>query len=107
MRRAVLLVALCAIGVALVRLAILAGDGVEYYSMLESLFRHAWPDQRPGDVEHLRHVLGAHGYTFEHPHDGFFVAPDGRWYSYHFWLYPLACVPAKAVLHALGADEFQ
>src|SRR5579864_3056575 len=106
LHRTLLLCALSALGVVLARRALLAGDGLEYYSMLESLFRHATPEQRLADAEHVRAIVGAHGVRVAEPHDGFFVNDAGRWYSYHFWLYPLACVPVKAVLHTLGADEF-
>lgn len=109
-RRAALhALALFALSLIAIRLAtkpMLAGDGVEYFSMLESFWNHGSPDQRLGDVESLSRVFGSHGISIARPHDGFFVTFDGRWYSYHFWVYPLLALPAKAVLRLLGADEF-
>jgi hypothetical protein len=104
--RALVLGALSVVCVVLVRRAMLAGDGAEYYSMLESFWNHGTPDQRVEDVASLRRVLAPHGVSLPDPHGGLFATLDGRWYSYHFWIYPLFAVPAKAVLRALGADEF-
>ena len=44
-------------------------------------------------------------YGGELPHR-FVGAPDGRLYADHFWLYSLAAYPAKRVLRAVGAPEF-
>jgi hypothetical protein len=110
MRRAALhalaLLLLSFIAVRLATKPILAGDGIEYFSMLESFWNHGSPDQRLADMESLHRVLDSHAAIIARPHDGFFVSLDGRWYSFHFWLYPLLAVPAKAVLRLLRADEF-
>lgn len=104
--RALVLLVVSVVCVASARKAMLAGDGVEYFSMLESFWNHGTPDQRPDDVTALRLLLAPHGYAVDRPHDGFFATPSGDWYSYHFWIYPLLAVPAKAALHLVRADEF-
>ena len=104
--RALVLLVVSVVCVASVREARLAGDGVEYHSMLESFWNHGTPEQRPGDIASLKPSLARHGYGVGGLHDGFFVTERGDWYSYHFWIYPLLAVPAKAGLHILGADEF-
>ena len=38
--------------------------------------------------------------------NGFVVAPDGRTHPLHFWMYSLAAYPAKVLLRAVGAWEF-
>ena len=53
-----------------------------------------------------RGIFRAHGLATAPAHNGFFPDSRGRWYSYHFWAYSLAAVPAKLLLRALGADEF-
>jgi len=94
------------VSVALARKATLAGDGVEYFSMLESLWRHGSPEQRPDDAEAVVRLLGAHGFTGLRPDAGFFATEGGRFYSYHFFVVPLVALPAKAILHLLGGDGF-
>ena len=104
--RALVVLVVSVVCVASVREARLAGDGVEYHSMLESFWNHGTPEQRPGDIATLTPLLARHGYGVGDLHGGFFVTQGGQWYSYHFWIYPLLAVPAKAVLHLIGADEF-
>jgi hypothetical protein len=81
---------------------IVAGDGPEYLMMLESWFRHATPDQRAGDAAALARWLHP---MPERVHSGYYVTAEGRWYSYHFWLYSLLGVPFKAVLRVIHGDE--
>jgi hypothetical protein len=104
--RALVLLVVSVVCVASARKARLAGDGVEYYSMLESFWNHGTPEQRPGDLATLTTLLARHGYGVGGLHSGFFATPHGAWYSYHFWIYPLLAAPAKAALHLVGADEF-
>lgn len=104
--RALVLLVVSVVCVASARKARLAGDGVEYFSMLESFWNHATPDQRAGDLASLTNLLARHGYGVGGLHSGFFATPHGDWYSYHFWIYPLLAVPAKAALHLVRADEF-
>ena len=84
----------------------MAGDGPEYASMLESLADHGSPEQRTSDADRLGVIFRRHDIVVPHAHDGFLVDSRGRWYSYHFWAYPLAAVPAKLLLRAFGKDEF-
>src|SRR5512143_420929 len=83
--------ALVLCGGALVARPLPDGDAVEYLLMTESLFRHGTPELRAGDVQSLarqdqRMGLGlSYGIGFL----GYFDDPQGRWYSYHFWAYPL------------------
>lgn len=91
------------------------GDGFEYLNMSVAFARHGTPDLR---VEDLRAILR------EYPHDGFLqdqgtktlnhfmrgqgdfgFSPspvDGRFYSYHFWLYSLLNTPATVLCMWLG-----
>jgi len=105
--RALVLLLVAVVCVPLVRDATLVGDGQEYFSVLESFWRHGTPEQRTEDVDAYVRLLAAHGFAITRPREGLFVTADGRWYSYHFWLYPLLCVPAKALLHLFRADEFR
>jgi hypothetical protein len=73
--------------------------------MLESLYHHASPEQREEDFEAAARLMKPYGYA-PAPRAGYFADFDGRRYSYHFWAYPLACVPAKAALRLVRGDEF-
>jgi len=73
--------------------------------MLESFWRHFSPEQLPSDAAAAHASLAAHGVALGGVHDGFFVTSSGQWFSYHFWFYSLLCLPAKAALHVLHADE--
>jgi hypothetical protein len=103
--RAMTLIAVI-LAIALARRARNAGDGWEYACMLESWFRHFSPEQRLADAESARAIVAAHAPFFGDPRDGFFLTASGHWFSYHFWFYSLLCVPAKAILHLVRADEF-
>ena len=83
---------------------IVAGDGPEYLMMLESWFRHGTPDQRAADAIALARWVQP---MPERVHSGYFVTADGRWYSYHFWLYSLLGVPFKALLRLVHGDELE
>mgnify|MGYP005850645291 CR=1 FL=1 len=81
------------------------GDGTEYYLTNQSFFNHFSFNQRPEDVSALKEVL-------DHPHlesypvkYNYFASLKGKLYGCHFWLYPLAAVPAKSLLHRFGGDE--
>ncbi|MBV8666377.1 MAG: DUF2029 domain-containing protein [Burkholderiaceae bacterium] len=98
------------------------GDGGEYLLVTHALFRHGSVAIRPGDIEEIRHLplpllqtMNFPGETYAHlqqlfqvahplPWGGFAsVAPD-RYYSIHFWLYPLLAVPFYALLRPFGAN---
>lgn len=87
--------------------------------MLEAFDRHGSFDVRPGDLEAMFAAIDADAsrdgqaarqparevYGDELPHR-FAVARDGAAHADHFWLYPLAAYPAKRLLRAAGAPEF-
>lgn len=61
------------------------GDSAEYWAMLEAL--------KTGSVAIDFDVFGKYG--------GIFEANDGKFYSYHFWLYPLLATPIGFVTDML------
>lgn len=114
-RRRALIVAACllatlVLGFSYLRVIppLLAGDSGEYLLMLQAWVGHASPDLRPADVEALDRVIpSAKPFSsLRDPYSGFLEARNGRWYSIHFWLYPLLGVPAGLVLRLAGASEF-
>jgi hypothetical protein len=82
------------------------GDGVEYWAMAEQFRTGHWPSASPADLSRLE--LDAHriGHGFDQSPLRFpgLVAKDGRQDFPHFWLYPLANVPALAGVTTLGID---
>jgi hypothetical protein len=83
----------------------LTGDIWEFWGIAESFHRHGSPELRDEDLEAVYADAARHGwakptatpYAYE-------KAPDGRWFSVHFWLYGAVGVPAKAYLEATGRD---
>ena len=75
------------------------GDAGEYLLMTESLFRHGTPDLRPADVVSVaRHDTALDfGLNYAGSLRGYYDAPGGAWYCYHFWGYPLLAVRTMAV----------
>jgi hypothetical protein len=88
---------------------LIAGDGGEYLLMAESLFRHGSPELRPGDVRALSDLeVKFHASSnFVEIDRGYFDAPSGGRFCYHFWGYSLLTLPAKALLHVVRANELQ
>ncbi|MBV9468656.1 MAG: hypothetical protein JO316_01890 [Abitibacteriaceae bacterium] len=88
----------------------ISGDAQEYLVITQAWFDHASPDMRPEDISPINRILRPHDVYHDlaitNPYLGFFQAHNGRWYCWHFWLYPLCSVPFKALFHVLGADEF-
>lgn len=81
------------------------GDGPEYYLTNQSFYNHSSFSQRPDDVATLKEVLD-HPYIESYPVKyNYFASLKGKLYGCHFWLYPLAAVPAKALLHRFGGNE--
>ncbi len=114
-RRALIIAAACLAAALLIGLAyplaippVLAGDGSEYLLMLQAWFDHASPDLRPADIEAMDLVVPSERpfSRLVDPWAGFVQARNGRWYSMHFWLYPLLGVPAKLIFRIAGAGEF-
>ena len=105
----VALVTLAAVVVALTIPPRPFGDAAEYLLMAESLAEHGSPELRPGDVDALRRRAAASGIAVD-PADAlgnYFEGRDGRFYSYHFWFYPLLTMPARLALRLVGGDEMR
>ena len=85
------------------------GDAFEYNYMAESLLRHGSPELRESDIAAAQEKLAAQSgiREFTNPRIGYFKGNDGKYYSYHFWLYSLLAAPAKAAIGALGGDELR
>lgn len=85
------------------------GDGFEYNYVVESFLRHGTPELRDADIASAQAKLASQSGIryFPKSRAGFFKDAAGRYYCYHFWLYPLLAAPAKAVLAALHGDEFK
>ena len=87
------------------------GDGLEYHLVNQAFFNHLSPDGRPQDPQVLESLQIPKGYaeqieeTRYHLVRLFRRGSDGKYYSWHFWLYPLVALPAKASLHFLGLNE--
>jgi hypothetical protein len=96
------------------------GDGPEYIIMTESFYQHCSPEVRRSDVESYVAYLDSHNLEvfstdifllpLSQPKDGpfnfpaYFPAHDGSRFAYHFWMYSLINVPARAVLGYFDAD---
>jgi len=85
------------------------GDGGEYFLMAESLWNHGSPDQRPEDLASLSRLHARYDVPIPYRtvQKAYTDDGSGRRYCYHFWGYPLATLPVKALLHALGGNEFK
>jgi hypothetical protein len=79
------------------------GDAVEYIVTTEAWLDHASPEIRSADVESMRR---RHADGLETPIETI-KSVDGSTYTVHFWLYPLLCVPAKALLRLFHANELR
>lgn len=86
-----------------------AGDAVEYILMTDALVHHGTPDLRSGDTwnpdAEKRLKKPPQG-----PRDrllGFFPALNGRWYSWHFFFYPVLNLPMRAVVALTGQPVVQ
>ncbi len=86
-----------------------AGDGGEYLHILQAWWDHGTPDVRPEDSEQLATLARSRGLddAFVPLTAGIYFQPTatGLRFGYHFWLYPLCAVPAKALLWAIGRNE--
>jgi hypothetical protein len=84
------------------------GDSGEYFLTAEALANHGSPDIRPADVASLTRLGSTHPIraAFGGLMRDLRRAPDGRFYTVHFWAYPLVTLPAKFVLRLIRANEF-
>ncbi len=99
------------------------GDGVEYILTTEAFANHFSPDLRVNDIEkykkfHDKYKPELHkeeiyneiikfiedaSKPMENIH-GFYLAENGKVYSYHFWLYSLITVPVRLFLEHAHLD---
>lgn len=85
------------------------GDSGEYYLTAESWMNHASPLLHGEDVVSLGQQAQRHRIrgTFGRLLGAYLGAPDGTVHGIHFWAYPLATLPAKALLRLLGQNELK
>jgi hypothetical protein len=84
-----------------------AGDGPQYWLMLESWFDHGSPDLRPGDLDRVYGLLEENELVrpgWNHRLE-YYETGTGLSFCLHFWLYSLLAVPAKALLRFAGGNE--
>ena len=75
----------------------------DYLVTLVSLYRHASPDLRPGDMALLKELAVRENLPEQYPYEmGYFEANRGSRYAYHFFLYSLINLPAFALTRMLG-----
>lgn len=84
-----------------------AGDSCEYLQMTESLANHASAEPRAEDVRALAGPCPWLRAYRDEPGAPAHIGPysrarNGEYYSYHFWGYSLAAVPAELARRALG-----
>jgi hypothetical protein len=91
----------------LVRTPLAVGDSGDYLLTLEAFANHGTPDVRAQDAATLGEtaarwpIRGSFGDVWQQTRG----ARNGRVYTWHFWTYPLAVLPVKAVLRLLGGNE--
>jgi hypothetical protein len=85
------------------------GDGYEYIYMSESFIQHNTPDLQENDFKIAQEKLTTqNNFTiFPDSHSGFFLAENGKYYSYHFWLYSLVVSPVQSVIKAFHGNELR
>jgi hypothetical protein len=92
---------------------VLNGDIWDYLYPWQALLDHGTPDVRNEDLAALYPVLQANGYEGLGPrtldnlpeHTGLYPTPTGRYFACHFWLYPLAALPARLALSLVGGNQ--
>ena len=107
LRLALLLAAALGVAWAVATPVVRTGDGLEYLYTLQALRDHGTPDLRPADVAAFSALARPRGFPTGEAYAGFFRARSGKAYCWHFFAYPLAALPAKALLGALGGDELR
>jgi hypothetical protein len=93
------------------------GDGREYLLYAQAFASHLSPEIRPADLARVAGMLersdpglGELALRFGNEQQvgalrfggGFVTAPDGRLYSWHFWLYPMLVAPFLLLAQAIG-----
>ena len=83
----------------------------DYHFAMISISNHGSPDVTSMDVLALRSLLqdnlGAECANEILPPYCHFQSPSGKYYGFHFWLWPLLCVPAFKFLPLLGISPFR
>ena len=81
------------------------GDDQEYLTMATSFMRHASPDFRAGDDTAMLEALPGSfqrslgkKFTRGQAPFAYFASHSGKYYGYHFFTYPAAVAPLRAVL---------
>jgi hypothetical protein len=94
------------VGWMLGRTPVAHGDSGEYLLTVEAFANHGTPDIRGQDVTALTtlaappNLKGSFGRLWHAVRR----SGHGRWYTYHFWAYPLALLPARLILGAVCAN---
>ncbi|WP_414752407.1 hypothetical protein [Anabaena sp. CCY 9910] len=99
------------------------GDGYEYALILQGFFNHFSPDIREGDITSLIKIVETQPSSYDvkvlqgtlealrngenEIYLGILKSTRGEYFGYHFWLYPLINLPAKAFLAVLGLNELK
>ena len=86
------------------------GDGFEYIYMTESFIQHKTPEQLDTDVAIAQEKLKTYN-----PHvwlapelSGYFKNNQGdKYYSYHFWLYPLVVSPIQQIIELFHGNPLR
>lgn len=81
------------------------GDSGEYLLTVEAFANHGTPDIRSQDVTALTTLATAPALkgNFGRLWHAVRRSRQGHWYTYHFWAYPLAVLPARLFLGAVCA----
>ncbi len=85
------------------------GDGAEYFFTAESLLNHGTPFLEREDLDSMGELARRHGREEElaFPSSLYLASPTGAVQGIHFWAYPLATLPARALLRAFGEHELK
>ena len=94
---------------AFVNKPIVVGDGYEYIYMTEAFIQHDTPDLQQSAVEIAQEKMKKQNNLSNFPRVdvGFFVSEDGKYYSWHFWLYPMFVAPVQQFLHVFHGNELR
>lgn len=90
-----------------VRTPVAVGDSGDYLLTLEAFANHGTPDVRAEDAATLGRTAAHSGIrgTFGDVWHQTRASRTGRVYTWHFWAYPLATLPAKLWLRLTGGNE--
>lgn len=72
--------------------------------MVNAFVNHGTPDILPEDIDYTNTLFDKAIPTPPASLIGFFTAPNGRMYSWHFWLYPLTVASVQKAMPFLGLD---